>query len=36
VASRTFANDFSVVNQHRFDLVLSYNVLKGLQKAGAW
>lgn len=29
-------NDFPVANQHRFDVVVSYNVLKALQKAGAW
>ena len=34
--TQAFDNDFAVVNQHRFDLVLSYNVLKALQKAGAW
>lgn len=29
-------NDFAVVNKYRLDMILSYNVLKGLQKAGAW
>jgi len=29
-------NDFPVVNEHRFDFVVSYNVLKALQRVGAW
>ena len=29
-------NDFVVVNEHRFDVVVSYNVLKALQRVGAW
>ena len=29
-------NDFPVVNKHRFDAVISYNVLKALQRVGAW
>ena len=29
-------NDFPVVNEHRFDTVVSFNVLKALQRAGAW
>ena len=31
-----FANIDENNGTHRFDLVLSYNVLKALQKAGAW
>lgn len=30
------ANDFPVVNEHRFDTVVSFNVLKALQRVGAW
>ena len=29
-------NDYAVVNEHRFDVVVSYNVLKALQRVGAW
>ena len=29
-------NDFPVVNEHRFDVVVQYNVLKAFQKYGAW
>lgn len=29
-------NDFPVPNKKRFDLVASYNVLKALQRSGAW
>jgi hypothetical protein len=29
-------NDFAVSNKHRLDVAASYNVLKALQKAGAW
>jgi hypothetical protein len=29
-------NDFPVVNEHRFDVVVQYNVLKALQNHGAW
>lgn len=29
-------NDFPVVNNHRFDAVISYNVLKALQRVGCW
>jgi hypothetical protein len=29
------ANDFAVLNKTRFDIVVSYNVLKALQRAGA-
>lgn len=31
-----FDNDFPVANEHRFDIVVAYNVIKGLQRAGAW
>ena len=34
--TEAFGNDFAVVNKTRFDAVLSYNVLKALQKVGAW
>ena len=34
--SKAFANDFPVRIDHRFDVVVQYNVLKALQKAGAW
>ena len=34
--SKAFANDFPVAIDHRFDTVLQYNVLKALQKVGAW
>ena len=34
--TEAFGNDFAVVNKTRFDVVLSYNVLKALQKVGAW
>jgi hypothetical protein len=34
--SRAFKNDFAVANKTRFDIVASYNVLKALQRAGAW
>lgn len=34
--TRAFKNDFVVPNQTRFDLVASYNVLKALQRVGAW
>lgn len=30
------ANDFPIANDTRFDLVVSYNVLRALQRAGAW
>lgn len=30
------ANDFPLVNEHRFDVVVQYNVLKALQQRGAW
>jgi hypothetical protein len=29
-------NDFPVGNEHRFDVVVQYNVLKALQRYGAW
>ena len=29
-------NDFPVVNEHRFDVVVQYNVLKAFQKYGVW
>ena len=35
-ADRSLDNDFAVPNDHRFDFVVQYNVLKALQKAGAW
>jgi hypothetical protein len=31
-----FNNDFTVANNQRFDLILTYNVLKALQRHGAW
>ena len=34
--TRAFNNDFAVANKTRFDLVASYNVLKALQRVGAW
>jgi hypothetical protein len=34
--SKAFDNDFAVPIDHRFDIVVQYNVLKALQKAGAW
>jgi hypothetical protein len=34
--TRAFHNDFLVPNRTRFDVVASYNVLKALQRAGAW
>lgn len=34
--SKAFDNDFPVPIDHRFDIVVQYNVLKALQKAGAW
>lgn len=29
-------NEYPVVNEHRFDTVLTFNVLRALQRAGAW
>ena len=34
--THAFNNDFPVSNNQRFDLILSYNVLKALQHHGAW
>ena len=34
--THAFDNDFTVDNNQRFDLILSYNVLKALQRHGAW
>lgn len=34
--TRAFHNDFPVPNRTRFDLVVSYNVLKALQRNGMW
>jgi hypothetical protein len=34
--THAFDNDFAVVNAQRFDLILTYNVLKALQHHGAW
>jgi hypothetical protein len=34
--SKAFDNDFPVRIDHRFDIVVQYNVLKALQNAGAW
>lgn len=34
--SKAFDNDFAIPNDQRFDIVVQYNVLKALQKAGAW
>jgi hypothetical protein len=33
--SRAVGNDYAVANRHRFDVVISYNALKALQRAGA-
>jgi hypothetical protein len=32
---RAVGNDFAVANKHRFDIVVGYNALKALQRAGA-
>ena len=34
--THAFDNDFAVANNQRFELILSYNVLKALQHHGAW
>jgi hypothetical protein len=34
--THAFANDFAIANNERFDVVLSYNVLKALQQHKAW
>jgi hypothetical protein len=34
--TKAFDNSFSVANDQRFDVVVQYNVLKALQKVGAW
>jgi hypothetical protein len=34
--THAFANDFAVANNQRLDLVVHYNVLKALQRHGAW
>jgi hypothetical protein len=34
--TRAFRNDFAVPLRTRFDVVITYNVLRGLQRAGAW
>lgn len=34
--TRAFHNDFNMNNRTRFDLVFSYNVLRGLQRGGVW
>jgi methyl-accepting chemotaxis protein len=34
--TRAFRNDFAIPNGTRLDVVVTYNVLKGLQRAGAW
>jgi hypothetical protein len=34
--SRAINNDFAIANKTRFDIVVSYNVLRALQRAGAW
>jgi len=34
--THAFNNDFDIANNQRFDLILSYNVLKALQRHGAW
>jgi hypothetical protein len=34
--THAFANDFPISNNQRFDLILSYNVLKALQEHHAW
>lgn len=35
-ATRAVANDFALSNRNRFDLVFSYNLLKSLQRLGAF
>jgi hypothetical protein len=34
--THAFDNDFTVANNQRLDLILSYNVLKALQRHGLW
>lgn len=34
--TRAFHNDFAVPNRTRLDVVVTYNVLKGLQRGGVW
>ena len=34
--TRAFRNDFAVPNRTRLDVVVTYNVLKGLQRGGVW
>ncbi len=34
--TQAFKDDFPIPNEHRFEIVVSYNLLKGLQAAGAW
>jgi hypothetical protein len=34
--TKAFDTDFAIPNDQRFDIVLQYNVLTALQKAGAW
>lgn len=34
--THAFNNDFAVGNNQRFELILTYNVLKALQRHGAW
>jgi hypothetical protein len=34
--TRAFHNDFAIPLRTRFDFLVTYNVLKGLQRAGAW
>jgi hypothetical protein len=34
--TEAFDNDFTIPNERRFDAVLHYNVLRGLQRIGAW
>ena len=34
--THAYGNDFAVANNQRFDTILSYNVLKALQRRGLW
>ena len=34
--THAYGNDFAVANDQRFDAILSFNVLKALQRRGAW
>jgi hypothetical protein len=34
--TEAIGTDFAIVNNHRLDVVVSYNVLKAFQRMGAW